>query len=70
MNNAKLVKILGLVATAVGMGATLLTDWVNEKKMEEKIDECINEKLAHLAMKKMRRRSPNKGSSSLFERYV
>ena len=38
MNNAKLVKILGLVATAVGMGATLLTDWVNEKKMEEKID--------------------------------
>ncbi len=48
MNNAKLVKILGLVATAVGMGATLLTDWVNEKKMEEKIDERINEKLAAL----------------------
>lgn len=38
MINAKMVKILGLVATAVGMGATLLTDWVNEKKMEEKID--------------------------------
>lgn len=49
MNNAKLVKILGLVATAVGMGATLLTDWVNEKKMEEKIDERINEKLAALS---------------------
>ena len=48
MNNAKLVKILGLVATAVGMGATLLTDW-NEKKMEEKIDERINEKLAALS---------------------
>ena len=47
MNNAKLVKILGLVATAVGMGATLLTDWV--KKMEEKIDERINEKLAALS---------------------
>ena len=43
MNNAKLIKILGLVATAVGMGATLLTDWVNEKKMEEKIDERIDE---------------------------
>ena len=42
MNNAKLVKILGLVAT-------LLTDWVNEKKMEEKIDERINEKLAALS---------------------
>lgn len=49
MNNAKLIKILGLVATAVGIGATLLTDWVNEKKMEEKIDECINEKLAALS---------------------
>ena len=48
MNNAKLVKIQGLVATAGGMGATLLTDWVNEKKMEEKIDERINEKLAAL----------------------
>ena len=49
MNNAKLVKILGLVATAVGMGTTLLTDWVNEKKMEEKIDERIKEKLAALS---------------------
>ena len=49
MNNAKLIKILGLVATAVGMGAALLTEWVNEKKMEEKIDERINEKLAALS---------------------
>lgn len=48
MINAKMVKILGLVATVVGMGATLLTDWVNNKKMEEKIDERINEKLAAL----------------------
>ena len=48
MINAKMVKILGLVATAVGMGATLLTDWGNEKKMEEKIDERIHEKLAAL----------------------
>ena len=48
MINAKMVKILGIIDTAVGMGATLLTDWVNEKKMEEKIDERINEKLAAL----------------------
>lgn len=48
MNNAKLVKILGLIASAVGVGATLLADWVNERKMEEKIDERINEKLAAL----------------------
>ena len=31
-----------------GMGATLLTDWVHEKKLEEKIYERINEKLAAL----------------------
>lgn len=48
MNNAKLIKILGFIATAVGMGATILTDWVNEKKMEEKIDECIDKKLSAL----------------------
>lgn len=48
MNKANLVKILGLVASTVGIGATLLTDWVNEKKIEEKIDERINERLAAL----------------------
>lgn len=49
MKNAKLIHILSIVAAAVGVGATLLTDWTNEKKMEEKIDECINEKLAALS---------------------
>lgn len=48
MNNSKLIKILGLVATVGGVAATLLTDWVNEKKMDERIDERINEKLAEL----------------------
>lgn len=48
MNNSKLIKILGMVATIGGVAATLLTDWVNEKKMDEKIDEVINAKLAAL----------------------
>lgn len=48
MNNSKLVKILGLVATVGGVAMTLLTDWVNEKKMDEKINECIDAKLAAL----------------------
>ena len=48
MNNSKLIKILGMVATIGGVAATLLTDWVNEKKMDEKIDEAINAKLAAL----------------------
>ena len=41
-----MIKILGLSATAIGMVATLITDWVNEKKMDEKIDERICEALA------------------------
>lgn len=48
MSNGKLVKILGLVATVGGVAATLLTDWVNEKKMDERINECIDAKLAAL----------------------
>lgn len=48
MNNSKLVKILGLVATVGGVAMTLLTDWVNEQKMDERINECINAKLAAL----------------------
>jgi hypothetical protein len=47
MNNGKLIKVLGILATVIGMGATLVTDWVNEKKMDEKIDEKINEALAN-----------------------
>lgn len=49
MNNSKLVKILGLVTTVGGVAMTLLTDWVNEKKMDEKINECIDAKLAALS---------------------
>ena len=44
--NSKLIKILGMVATAIGMGATLVTDWVNDKKMDEKIEETVNEAFA------------------------
>ena len=47
MINEKMVKIFGILATVVGIGATLLTDWVNEKKMDEKINEKINEALAN-----------------------
>lgn len=40
------IKIFGIVATVAGIGASLITDWVNEKKMDEKIDEKINDALA------------------------
>lgn len=45
-NKSNAVKTLGLVATVVGMGATLISDWVSEQKMNEMIDEKVNEALA------------------------
>lgn len=44
--NSKLIKILGIAATVIGMGATLITDWVSDKKMDEKIEEKVNEAFA------------------------
>ena len=44
--SGKLIKILGIAATAIGMGATLVTDWVDGKKMDEKIEQKVIEALA------------------------
>lgn len=43
---SKLIKVLGLAATVIGVAATFVTDWVNEQKMDEKIEEKVNEALA------------------------
>lgn len=40
------IKAIGLAATVLGLGATLITDWVNEKKMDEMIEEKVSEALA------------------------
>ena len=45
MNNTKIIKILGFIATAVGIGASLLSDYVQDKQMDAKIEECIDKKL-------------------------
>lgn len=45
MNN-KMIKIIGAAATVIGIGVNLITDWVNEQKMDEMIEEKINEALA------------------------
>lgn len=44
--NRKLIKVLGIAATVIGMGATLITDWVSDKKMDKKIEEKVNEAFA------------------------
>lgn len=48
MFNGKTIKIIGLIATVVGMGASLVTDYVNEKKTDTKIAEKVNEAVANL----------------------
>lgn len=45
-NITNMVKILGFVATAFGFGAEFLHDWVDEKEMDAKIEEKVNEALA------------------------
>lgn len=41
-----MIKLIGLAATVIGLGVNLVTDWVNEQKMEEMIEEKVNEVLA------------------------
>ena len=40
------IKGIGIAATAIGMGTTLINDWVTEKKMDRKIEEKVNEALS------------------------
>lgn len=40
------LKVLGIVTTVIGTGVTLLSGWVNEQKMNETIEEKVNEALA------------------------
>ena len=42
-------KLLGIVGTVLGIGATLLSSYVNEKQQEEEIDRKVNEAIAKLA---------------------
>lgn len=40
------IKILGISASLISMSASLITDWVYEKKMDEKIEQKIIEALS------------------------
>lgn len=44
--NSKMIKVIGMAATIIGIGVNLLTDWVDEQKMDEKIEAKVNEALA------------------------
>ena len=32
----KIIKTIGIAVTVIGFGVNILTDWVNEKKMDER----------------------------------
>lgn len=38
-----LLRLAGITASAIGIAATLISDWVDEKKMEEKVERKVNE---------------------------
>lgn len=38
----KSIKIIGVAVTVIGIGVELLSDWVDERKLDEMIDEKIN----------------------------
>ena len=48
----KVIKILGVVATALGIGASLLGDWAKEKQHKEdmiaEIDKAVAEKFENM----------------------
>lgn len=41
MNNAKVVKIVGIAATVIGATATVVSNWVEEQKNNQKIVEEV-----------------------------
>lgn len=41
MNNAKVVKIVGIAATVIGTAATVVSNWVEEQKNNHKIVEEV-----------------------------
>lgn len=45
MKNSKTIQILGFIAALTGIGASFLSQYVQDKKMEEEIDRRIDEKL-------------------------
>ena len=48
MASKKAIKIIGLIATGVGLAANLVSSWVSDKKMEDEIEAKVIEKMKEL----------------------
>ena len=46
MNNV--VKVAGLVGTVLSVGATLMTNWANEKKTDQLIEKKVQEAIKNM----------------------
>lgn len=44
--NGKLIKVIGIATTLIGMGASFLSNWVENKQLDAKIDKKVNEALS------------------------
>lgn len=44
----KLIKVIGIAASAIGVVATITTNWVNEKNLDNKIDAKVLEALTKI----------------------
>lgn len=42
----KAIKVIGILAAIIGASASLVSDWADEQKLDAKIEEKVNEKLA------------------------
>ena len=62
--NSKIIRIIGLAATVIGLGANLINDWADEQKMNEQIDKKVNEALAKRYIKCRRGRSSRPARSA------
>lgn len=44
--NKKVIKVIGLAATILGAGVSLVQNWVSEKNLDDKISEKVAEALS------------------------
>lgn len=49
--NKNTLKIIGIAASLIGLGAQLLGEWADDRKLDTEIDEKIDKALAERAKK-------------------
>ncbi|MDR0918111.1 MAG: hypothetical protein LBM93_02515 [Oscillospiraceae bacterium] len=45
------IKVIGIASTILGVGSTLVTEWVNDKKLDKKIAEQVAKALSEMKEK-------------------